>query len=89
MGPSQSRAETSFLWQLTYSDAYEGHTTIRVHTHLTSMLGTAPAVGMPDILQLTTNYRTHQGILNTAALVVDLLKVCGSRAQACESCMPH
>jgi hypothetical protein len=34
------------------------------------------AVTLPDILQLTTNYRTHQGILNTAALVVDLLKVC-------------
>jgi hypothetical protein len=25
--------------------------------------------------QLLTNYRTHQGILNTAALIVDLLKV--------------
>jgi hypothetical protein len=33
------------------------------------------AVGMPGISQLVTNYRTHQGILNTAALVVDLIKV--------------
>lgn len=33
------------------------------------------AVGMPEVSQLLTNYRTHQGVLNTAGLVVDLLKV--------------
>eukprot|EP00798_Chlamydomonas_sp_ICE-L_P021903 gene21903-28945_t len=34
----------------------------------------ATRVAIPPILQLTTNYRTHQGVLNTAALLVDLIK---------------
>ncbi len=38
---------------------------------------------MPGISQLLTNYRTHQGILNTAALVVDLLKVGGRLHSLC------
>lgn len=42
----------------------------RPHTHLV-----AAAVGLPGIHQLLTNYRTHQGILDAAALVVDLIKV--------------
>lgn len=34
------------------------------------------AVGLPEVSQLLTNYRTHQGVLDTAALIVDLIKVC-------------
>jgi hypothetical protein len=30
----------------------------------------ALTVSIPEILQLKTNYRTHQGILDTAALLV-------------------
>lgn len=37
------------------------------HTH---------AVGLSDIDQLDRNFRTHQGVLDTAALLVDLIKVC-------------